>query len=163
MKPKLFLTVGLPGSGKTTKAKELEDKFDAIRFTPDEYIIEIFGTDLNIEQRDSLREPVEHALWTLAENALRLARNVIVDFGLWTVEERNSFRESGESYGAEVFFVQCYEPIEILWERISSRPESQSGTLEISRQDLQTWWDLFQPLTESELKYVYDNTLFIEK
>lgn len=32
----LFLMVGLPGSGKTTRAKELERETGAIRFTPDE-------------------------------------------------------------------------------------------------------------------------------
>ena len=33
----LFLMVGLPGSGKTTRAKELERETGAIRFTPDEW------------------------------------------------------------------------------------------------------------------------------
>ena len=33
----LFLMVGLPGSGKTTRAKELERETGAIRFTPVSY------------------------------------------------------------------------------------------------------------------------------
>ena len=86
MKPILFLTVGLPGSGKTTKATELAEKYNAIRFTPDEWILDIYGQGLTIEQRDSLRTPVEDALWVLATSAIKIGRNVVVDYGLWAVE-----------------------------------------------------------------------------
>ena len=36
-KPTLTLMVGLPGAGKTTRAKELEQATGAVRFTPDEW------------------------------------------------------------------------------------------------------------------------------
>ena len=156
MKPFLFLTVGLPGSGKTTKATEIADKYNAIRFTPDEYILDIYGRDLTIDQRDSLRTPVEDALWVLAISALKVGRNVVVDYGLWAIEERTKFRESAEVAGAEVKFVCCHEPFEVLWERVSSRPESQAGTLHISKELLQSGWDIFQPLTEEEKQYLYE-------
>ena len=44
-KPTLYLMVGLPGSGKTTRAKELEQEARAVRFTPDEWHIFLFGDD----------------------------------------------------------------------------------------------------------------------
>ena len=34
--PTLIIVCGLPGSGKTTLAKELEGRLHAIRFSPDE-------------------------------------------------------------------------------------------------------------------------------
>ena len=43
----LFLMVGLPGSGKTTRAKELERETGAIRFTPDEWHLFLFGDDFH--------------------------------------------------------------------------------------------------------------------
>ena len=155
MKPILFLTVGLPGSGKTTKATELAEKYNAIRFTPDEWILDIYGQGLTIEQRDSLRTPVEDALWVLATSAIKIGRNVVVDYGLWAVEERTKFRESAESAGAKVSIVYCHEPFDVLWERVSSRPESQAGTLHISKELLQSGWDTFQPLTEEEKQYLH--------
>ena len=43
-KPTLTLMVGLPGAGKTTRAKELERETGAIRFTPDECTCSCLGT-----------------------------------------------------------------------------------------------------------------------
>ena len=39
----LVLIVGLPGAGKTTQAKELAAQHHAIRLTPDEWMIPLFG------------------------------------------------------------------------------------------------------------------------
>lgn len=35
----LFLTVGLPGAGKTTRARQLAKEHSALRLTPDEWMI----------------------------------------------------------------------------------------------------------------------------
>ena len=46
---KLFVTVGLPGSGKTSRAKELATEWAAVRLTPDDWMIPLF--DHNDENR----------------------------------------------------------------------------------------------------------------
>ncbi|NGO75189.1 AAA family ATPase, partial [Streptomyces sp. YC504] len=38
----LFLMVGLPGAGKTTKARQLAEEDHALRLTPDEWMIPLF-------------------------------------------------------------------------------------------------------------------------
>ena len=40
----LFLMVGLPGAGKTTRAKELAAEHGALRLSPDAWMIPLFGT-----------------------------------------------------------------------------------------------------------------------
>src|ERR1051326_6891057 len=40
---RLLLMVGLPGAGKTTRAKELAAAHRALRLTPDEWMIQLFG------------------------------------------------------------------------------------------------------------------------
>ena len=40
---KLILMVGLPFSGKTTRAKALERELGALRLTPDEWHLKLFG------------------------------------------------------------------------------------------------------------------------
>ena len=154
-KPILFLTVGLPGSGKTTKAKELESKFDALRLTKDEWVTLLLGVDSDRARADVLSPLVEDALWKLALRALDLGNNVIIDFGLCVIEERKQFREEAQSHGAQVYFIPCEAPLETLWERVSSREESQSGTLHITYEEMRQWEQLFQPLTEDESQYIY--------
>lgn len=48
--PTVFLLCGLPGSGKTTLAQQIERERRAIRLAPDEWIAALFGPD--IQQRD---------------------------------------------------------------------------------------------------------------
>ncbi|WP_012692376.1 AAA family ATPase [Deinococcus deserti] len=43
MTPALHLLVGLPGAGKTTLARELETQYAALRLTPDEWMLPLFG------------------------------------------------------------------------------------------------------------------------
>jgi predicted kinase len=46
------LIVGLPGAGKTTRAKELEIRERALRLTPDEWQIALFDGQNPAGQRD---------------------------------------------------------------------------------------------------------------
>lgn len=147
----LFLTVGLPGSGKTTKAKQIEKDFRALRLTPDEYILEKYGSDLERRITDSLRYEVEKMLWHQAKKALLRGSNVVIDFGLWTKAERLRFRGEAEELGMQVKIIYCEGSIDELWRRISQRPESKSGTLKIERHELEEWVRRFEPPSEDEL------------
>ena len=48
----VYLIVGLPGAGKTTHAKELEISAPALRLTPDEWQIALFGDQNPPDKRD---------------------------------------------------------------------------------------------------------------
>ncbi|WP_245789844.1 AAA family ATPase [Streptosporangium canum] len=50
----LFLTVGLPGAGKTTRARQLAKEHKALRLTPDEWMIPLFGEPEADGKRDVL-------------------------------------------------------------------------------------------------------------
>ena len=54
----VYLIVGLPGAGKTTHAKELETSASALRLTPDEWQIVLFGDQNPPDQRDLVEEQV---------------------------------------------------------------------------------------------------------
>lgn len=64
----LHLMVGLPGSGKTTLAKQIEKAQQAIRFTPDEWQIRLFGDDFQSEpnEHDKRHTEIENIMWGLA-------------------------------------------------------------------------------------------------
>jgi predicted kinase len=70
----LYLIVGLPGAGKTTKARQLEAEASALRFTPDEWMHSLFGRN-----DQTTRDALEGRLIWIALCALRLQTNVILD------------------------------------------------------------------------------------
>ena len=49
-KTKLILVSGFVGAGKTTLAKKLEKQYKAIRFTTDDWMIELFDFDGDFEK-----------------------------------------------------------------------------------------------------------------
>jgi len=156
MQPILFLTVGLPGAGKTTRAKEIEAEYEAIRLTKDEWVLKILGETASRTTADAISPRVEQALWQLALELLDYKNNVIIDFGLWAIEERKEFREVAERHGAKVYFVQCEASLEVLWERVRNREESKAGTLHIEYEEMKEWYERFEPLTDDEKRYVYE-------
>ena len=52
--PTLHLICGLPCSGKTTYAKQLEPRASALRLTPDEWHVTLFGHDV-LEEESGVR------------------------------------------------------------------------------------------------------------
>jgi predicted kinase len=75
----LHLIVGLPCSGKTTLARQLETGFGALRVTTDEWHIRLFGQDYGAHMteseealHDSRHESVESIMWDVAARVLVL-------------------------------------------------------------------------------------------
>jgi len=82
---------GLPGAGKTTRARELELQFRAVRLTPDEWITASLGPNPSYEALNAARDPTEALQWNLAARLLTLGIDVILDFGFWSREEREDY------------------------------------------------------------------------
>ena len=149
--PILCLLVGLPGSGKTTRALEIEREHTALRLSPDEWILALYGPDLARPQRDAVRDPVEALQWSVARRALALGCNVILDWGFWSRAERDHYRQQAAALGATAQLIFLDAPREELWARIARRPESADGTLAITRDELDLWASWFEPLEADEL------------
>jgi predicted kinase len=102
----LILLVGLPGAGKTTLARRLATDHGALRLTPDEWMIPLFGDSLAGGKRFVL----EGRMITLALQLLRLETNVVLDFGCWAKDERSALRWLTQREGGS--FQLVYVPIE---------------------------------------------------
>jgi predicted kinase len=148
--PTLYLMIGLPGAGKTTRAKEIEVEHAALRLTPDEWIVALYGNDLDRPRRDAVRDPVEAVQWHVAKRALSLGCNVVLDWGFWSRAERSEYQRQAEGLGARVEVVFLDAGIDELWSRILRRDESTSGTLHITRSELEYWSTLFEPPAEED-------------
>jgi predicted kinase len=147
VEPTLHLTCGLPGSGKTTLARRLAVERDALRFTKDELILAL-GGDL---YDDALRERVEATLIELAFELLAAGRSCVLDFGLWSREERDVLRLRARAQGCRVeLHVLDVEPDELM-RRIAERyADAPHTTAEISAEQLAIWASSFQMPSEDE-------------
>ena len=149
----LFLICGLPGSGKTTLAKQLERTHSALRLCPDEWISAILADVSDTIEMDRLRTPVETVHWEVAKRALTLGINVILENGFWSREERDSYRAQADSLGAYVKLIYLNVDRDELWARLKKRNENlPQGSFAVREDQLDLWLGWFQPPTTDEFE-----------
>jgi predicted kinase len=148
MPAKLFVMVGLPAAGKTTRARRIEQERRALRFTPDEWMIPLFGDSM----ADGKRNVLEGRFIATALSALRLGFDVVLDFGVWARDERTALRWLASTVGAECELV--YLPIDESEQRlrVDRRSATAPGsTFPMTQADLDHWRTVFQPPDDAEL------------
>ena len=149
----LILMIGLPGSGKTTRAKRIERERTALRFTPDEWVTALHGRDPSPAVLDAARDPVETAQWRIAERALALGLDVVLDFGFWTRAEREDFRARAAALGAGSELCYCAATLDELRERVTARNAAlPEHAFRIDDGQIRSWWSSFEPPDEEELR-----------
>ncbi|MEN9936182.1 MAG: hypothetical protein RLZZ387_2761 [Chloroflexota bacterium] len=149
--PTLSLICGLPGAGKTTLARRLEQERAALRLSPDEWIAVILADHADTAERDRLRDPVESLQWDLARRVLALGRDVILENGFWSREERARYRAEAQALGARVELHYLAASREVLWERLARRnAQLPPGTFAVTETDLDTWAGWFEPPAADE-------------
>jgi predicted kinase len=147
----LHLMVGLPCSGKTTLARKFEYECSALRLTPDEWQLRLFGQDAHDPAHNVRHSLIEALLWEVASRALVLGTNVILDFGFWAREEREDYRSRASLLGAssEVHFLDV--PEEELLRRLAQRNAHQSlMAFHIPEEMMRPWIAFFQKPTHDE-------------
>ena len=147
--PRMFVMVGLPAAGKTRRARELASVWNALRLTPDEWMIPLFGQ----EQPDGKRNILEGRLIWLALSALRIGVNVVLDFGVWGKDERSALRALAASVGATSELVYLPVDEEEQWRRVQAHPLTDAGSrFQMTKVDLDRWRQTFQPPDTTELE-----------
>ncbi|HQZ98585.1 MAG TPA: AAA family ATPase [Thermoflexales bacterium] len=150
----LHLMVGLPGAGKTTLAKQLERALPALRLTPDEWQIPLFGQDFLEDEaaHNQRHDLIESLLWNIAARALELGVNVILDYGFWAKVERDDFRARAAKLGAgfQIHFVDVDEA-ELLARVTRRNAENRADAYAIPAEKIKQWFAFFQRPTPEEL------------
>jgi predicted kinase len=96
--PTLFLTVGLPCTGKTTAARRIEIEQQALRLTKDEWVKALYGH----EDPPPAQNVIEGRLIQIGLRVLELGTSVVLDYGLWGRDERSALRQAAADLGAVV-------------------------------------------------------------
>jgi predicted kinase len=146
--PTVFLTVGLPGTGKTTAAKRVEVEHDALRLTKDEWMKALYGD----ENPSAASDVIEGRLVEIGLRALELGADVVIDFGLWGRDERSALRQAAADRGAAVVMLYCeLDPAERqrrIDQRLADAPDE---TWPMSEEEVAAWTSAFQVPTLGEL------------
>lgn len=143
---RLILMCGLPGAGKTTEARQLEQRYGAVRLCPDEWL-EAIGIPRTDERR---RDLVEGLQWDLAQRLVQLGQTVILESGFWGRRDRDIVRDRARELGATVELRFLDVPREELWRRIDRRNSTAQPDNVISREDFETWASSFEAPDASE-------------
>jgi len=143
---------GLPGSGKTTRAKDLEAAGKGVLLNADVWVSQLYPDDAEAAARDKRKALVERVQWELVERLLSSGISVILDWGVWMREERDHYRARAQRLGADVQTVFLDAPLEMLHVRVARRnTDLPVGTFNISAEELNTWAAIFEAPTQDEL------------
>jgi predicted kinase len=142
--PRLIVVCGLPGSGKTTHARQVERSLRAIRFCPDEWLS---AMEIDLWDEDT-RARIEKLQWKLAQDILALGHNVVIEWGTWSRSERDALRTGARALGAAVELHFLDPPVEVLFERIRARNRESPP---ITFDDVINWTKIFERPTEEEM------------
>lgn len=145
----LHLICGLPLSGKSTLAKELERKRPALRLTPDEWMMRIVGNGY----AEDKRAIIETIQWEIAQQVLRLGIDVILESGFWSRKERDAFRTKAKTLGATTKLHFLDVSRDELLSRLKKRNEDlPPHTFHIQESDLDQWFTKFEVPAPDELE-----------
>jgi len=147
-RPTLFLTVGLPATGKTSAARRIEHERKALRLTKDEWMKALYGG----ENPPSASNVIEGRLVEIGLRSLELGINVVIDYGLWGRDERSALRRAAADRGAKVemhyYEVPPVEQRRRLDQRQAAEPHT---TWPMSEEELAEWAGIIQVPTQGEL------------
>lgn len=155
MKPTVYLMLGLPGSGKTTFSKKLQQDLNIPRLSLDEEYSKLGGdlaspkwnTDTEAEANETIRHQIKEII--------QRGDSVILDFCPWKKEDRHKYREYIKSIGAVDYVYYLDVPSEELKRRLEVRNNSSSNDTHIVTADmLDAFTARFDPPYEEEFELV---------
>jgi predicted kinase len=148
--PVLYLTVGLPGAGKTTLARRIAEAERVVRLTPDDWMAPLFGDNDAGGRRDILEGRM---IW-VAHEVLRSGAGVVLDFGCWSPEETYAIRVVAESAGGRFDLRHVSLDEAERRARAAARWETAPDTtFPMSDEDHDRWLASYHPPSQDELSH----------
>jgi predicted kinase len=144
LRSKLILVCGLPGTGKTTRARQLEAELGAIRLSADDWMDAL---SINLREEE-MRGRIEALQWKLGKQLLAAGLTVIIEWGTWGRAERDQLRAEARYIGASVDLHYLSAPVETVFERIQRRGREDPP---IERSAIVRWFEMFEAPTAEEM------------
>jgi predicted kinase len=147
-----FLIHGYIGAGKTTLARRLEKDEHAVRFTHDEWMVALYGSDPPETQFAEYAQRVSTVMETMWTRCIGVRTSVVLDFGFWSREERDRVRRLVSALGGTplLYHVLCSD--DVAWRRVEKRNERSAGNLYIAPNTFHLLRSRFEPLEPDEAR-----------
>jgi len=119
--PFIHLLHGLPGTGKSTFARQLAHKTGAVCLNHDEWMIALYGNNPPAEHFADYHDRVLNLIWEMAAEFARRGIDVILDHGFWTRMARDQARMKSVEIGVAFLFYAMVCPPEVADSRVLHR------------------------------------------
>jgi len=127
----IHLMTGFIGFGKTTVAKQLEEKIPAVRLTHDDFMVKLYGRDMPYNDFHTNYEKVDGVLWELAAKIVRGGGDVIMDYGFWGHKDREKAYVCAKKITNDVVFHRTECDLNEAKRRILERTKNDKDALVI--------------------------------
>lgn len=141
----IHLMFGFMGFGKTTVAKELEQKYSAVRLTHDEFMVKLYGRNMPYADFHPNYEKVDNVLWSLAEKIVNAGADVIMDYGFWSHKVREKAYNRAKEITNNVVFHLTDCDMTTAKQRILKRSAENPDELLIREDEFNTLVKQFEP------------------
>ena len=143
--PTIHLMVGFIGFGKTTIAKELEEKIPAIRLTHDEFMTKLYGRNIPETEFRANYDKIDEILWELAKKIIQTGTDVIMDYGFWSHKDREKAYNRAKEITDSVVFHNIYCDMKTAKARALKRSAEQKNELRINEDIFDTLSKQYEP------------------
>lgn len=147
---KLHLMCGFMGFGKSTIAKQLQKKFNAVCLSPDEFMLDLYGRKLSESNFRIAKKRVDVVIWKIAEQVLKSGVDVILDYGYWTKVSRREAYERGIKIADEVIMEQVICSMETAKKRLLKRGKDDENELDINSSCFEMFVGYYEPIETEE-------------
>ncbi len=157
----LHFLCGYMGFGKTTVARKLAVRYNAVILNDDEFMCELFGRNLPEKQFREAHEKVSQFTWKLAERIICAGGNVIMDRGFWSKQSRADAVHRAKFFCDSLLFHQIECDMETAKKRVLNRTRTDPNALEIDENAFDALAKHYVPISPDEKLDViyYKNTL----
>jgi len=160
----IHMICGSTGAGKTTFALQLAQKHEAILFSIDEWMENLYGAERNetteLEWMLERIERCEKQIWEVCLQLLKNDKPVILDLGLSKKSHREKFYQLAKDINVEaiLYFIDIDE--ETRWQRVQQRnlKKGKTFSLEVTREMfdfMESWFERPENIEHHNLNIVH--------
>jgi len=154
----IYLISGLVGAGKSTYARTLARRENALYFATDHWMRLLYSEDIKGEMQYDWAMArigrIEEMIWSQVEQLMALGLGAVLDLGLLQKDHRQKFYDLANKAGYDISLHLIEAPEDVRWARVQGRNEHKGETFDIAvdRQMFDFCENLFERPEGDELK-----------